>query len=95
MGDEEQAGARVIVRGRVQGVFFRAKTKRTAVRLGLSGWVMNRADGALEAVFEGSRRAVEEAIEWCREGPAAAGVQSVEVTWQDPAGEGGFSVRYP
>ena len=63
---EGDTRARVIMRGRVQGVFFRAETHDTALRLGLAGWVMNRRDGAVEAAFEGPREEVESAIEWCR-----------------------------
>ena len=91
----DRARAHLVVTGRVQGVFFRAETAGTARRLGLCGWVMNRADGAVEAVFEGEKESVESAIEWARVGPGAARVQDVDVTWEEPAGVQGFSVRYP
>ena len=65
--------AHVIISGKVQGVFFRAETRRTAVQLGLHGWVRNMADGNVEAVFEGPQRAVDRAVEWCRRGTAASG----------------------
>ncbi len=88
------ARAHVTVRGLVQGVFFRAETRRTASSLGLSGWVRNVPDGTVEAVFEGERLPVEEAVEWARSGPPGARVDSVDVEWQEPAGERGFEVRY-
>ena len=90
----DEARAHLVVTGRVQGVFFRAETAGTARRLGLSGWVMNRADGAVEAVFEGKRESVDRAVEWARVGPGAARVQDVDVTWEEPAGVKGFSVRH-
>ena len=85
--------ARVTVRGRVQGVFFRAETRDTAVALGLAGSVHNRPDGAVEAAFEGRRQDVERAIEWCREGPPSARVDSLDVAWETPLGESDFEIR--
>jgi len=82
--------AHLLVSGRVQGVFYRASTARRARQLGLAGWVRNLPDGRVEAVFEGGRAAVEEAIAWCREGPPAARVTNVALTWEDVAGEQGF-----
>jgi acylphosphatase len=85
---------RVVVRGRVQGVFFRASCRRRASDLGLAGWVRNRADGAVEAVFEGEPGAVEAMLAWCREGPPDASVEAVDVGEEPPVGEGGpFAVR--
>jgi acylphosphatase len=84
---------RVIVRGLVQGVFFRDSTRRLAQRRGVSGWVANRADGAVEAVFEGEAAAVQRLVEFSREGPRGAQVESVEVTEEEPAGLSGFAVR--
>ena len=84
---------RVVVRGHVQGVFFRDSVRRLAERHGVSGWAANRWDGAVEAVFEGSSEAVERLIEFCRKGPRGARVDGVEVTEEAPAGETGFSVR--
>lgn len=82
------------IQGRVQGVFYRQSTKETAVRLGLAGWVRNCSDGSVAAVFEGEREAVEAAIEWCRQGPAAAVVKGVEVKWLNFLGEfEGFGIR--
>ena len=84
---------RVIVRGLVQGVFFRDSTRRLAQRHGVSGWVANRADGAVEAVFEGEAEAVEWVVAFSRKGPRGAKVESVEVTEEKPEGLSGFAVR--
>ena len=84
---------RVIVRGLVQGVFFRDSTRRLAQRHGVSGWVANRADGAVEAVFEGEAEAVEWVVAFSRKGPRGAQVESVEVTEEKPEGLSGFAVR--
>jgi acylphosphatase len=84
--------ARVRVRGRVQGVFFRVETRDRARSLGLAGWVRNCADGAVEAVFEGEPDRVESMIDWCGRGPAGAQVDSVDVKWEEAAGEHGFTV---
>jgi len=84
---------RVIVRGLVQGVFFRDSTRRLAQRHGVSGWVANRADGAVEAVFEGEAEAVERLVAFSRQGPRGAQVESVEVAEEEPEGLSGFAVR--
>jgi acylphosphatase len=88
-----ESRARIVVRGRVQGVFFRDETRRRARSLGVTGWVANRSDGAVEAVFEGSRDAVESMVGWCGRGPSGARVDDVQTTWEDPRGEDGFAVR--
>ena len=82
-----------MIRGRVQGVFFRDETRRRARSLGVAGWVANRPDGAVEAVFEGRREAVESMVDWCRRGPSGARVDDVQMAWEDPRGEEGFAVR--
>ena len=82
---------RVIVRGLVQGVFFRDSTRRLAQRHGVSGFVANRADGAVEAVFEGEADAVQRLVAFSREGPRGAQVESVEVTEEEPEGLSGFA----
>jgi acylphosphatase len=82
----------VIVSGRVQGVFFRDTVRRRAESAGVSGWVRNREDGAVEAVFEGDPAAVEELVEFCRRGPSRAEVASVEVIDEEPEGLEGFQV---
>jgi acylphosphatase len=84
---------RVVVRGQVQGVFFRDSTRRLAQQRGISGWVTNRADGAVEAVFEGAPDAVERLVEFSRKGPRGAQVDSVEVREEEPEGLAGFAVR--
>jgi acylphosphatase len=83
----------VIVRGAVQGVFFRASCQQEAARQGVAGWVANRPDGSVEVVFEGSDDAVAHLVEWCRTGPPRASVTDVEVTAEEPVGETGFTVR--
>jgi acylphosphatase len=83
---------RVRVTGRVQGVFFRATAARTARALGVSGWIANGPDGAVEAAFEGPPGAIEDLVAWCRRGPEHARVEGVEVTDETPTGETGFRV---
>ena len=83
----KQARAQAVISGRVQGVFFRVETQRTAERFGVSGWVRNRRDGSVEAVFEGAQQAVDAVLAWCKEGPNLAVVKNVAVKWQDYAGE--------
>jgi acylphosphatase len=84
---------RVVVRGRVQGVFFRDATRRSAQTRGVAGWVANRPDGAVEAVFEGEPDAVESMVRFVREGPGRADVDDVEVSEEEPEGLSGFVVR--
>lgn len=83
---------RVIVRGRVQGVFFRDTTRRMAQSRGVAGWVRNTAEGAVEAVLEGDDAAVEALVRFCHDGPRGARVSEVEVSEEEPAGESGFRV---
>lgn len=77
----------VVVRGRVQGVFFRASTQREARRLGLVGWVKNRGDGAVELCAEGEEEALKELVAWAHHGPGAARVEKVDVRWRGFGGE--------
>jgi acylphosphatase len=84
---------RVIVHGRVQGVFFRDSTRRMAQQRGVAGWVSNRSDGAVEAVFEGDTEAVERLVAFTGEGPRGAQVERVEVSEEEPEGLTGFSIR--
>ncbi len=74
------AAKRVVARGRVQGVFFRDSVRRRAEALGVGGWVTNRDDGAVEALFEGEPDAVEQLVEFCRRGPGRAEVSELEVS---------------
>jgi acylphosphatase len=83
----------VVVHGRVQGVFFRDTARRQADSRGVSGWINNRPDGAVEAVFEGDADAVESMVRFCREGPRGAEVERVEVNEEEPEGLTGFEVR--
>ena len=86
--------ATVIFHGRVQGVYFRAHCEEKAASLGLDGYVRNLPDGAVEAVFEGERDAVEDCIEWNRSSQPAARVTSVEITWGAGSGDfSGFEIR--
>jgi acylphosphatase len=84
----------VLVSGRVQGVFFRQRTARLARSAGCGGWIRNRSDGRVEAVFEGPADAVERLIAWCHEGPEQASVERVEVIDEDLEGLQGFVVRH-
>ncbi|RPF49917.1 acylphosphatase [Thermodesulfitimonas autotrophica] len=89
-----QARAHVIVRGKVQGVYFRGYTQQEALAAGVTGWVRNLPDGSVEAVFEGEREAVERLVAWCHKGSPAARVMEVKVTWEDWRGEfNGFAIR--
>jgi acylphosphatase len=83
----------VIVRGFVQGVFFRDSTRRLAQRHRVAGWVANRPDGAVEAVFEGEEADVGRLVAFARTGPRGAQIQSVDVREEEPEGLTGFSVH--
>ena len=74
--------AHLHIRGRVQGVYYRVSTVQEAQKLGLTGWVMNCSDGSVEAVAEGMQATIESLIAWCRQGPAGARVDSVQVRWE-------------
>ncbi len=77
----------LIVRGRVTGVFFRAAAQREAKRLGITGWVKNRQDGAIEMLAEGEEEAIKEMVSWANHGPSAARVDGVDVRWRGYTGE--------
>jgi acylphosphatase len=83
----------VIVHGFVQGVWFRESCKRMAEEHGVVGWVRNRSDGTVEAVFEGDPHAVAIVVSWCRIGPPRADVTRIEVTEETPEGLVSFAVR--
>jgi acylphosphatase len=89
----DRTRARVFVSGRVQGVYYRANTRDAARARDVDGWVRNLSDGRVEAVFEGSEAAVEEMIEWCHTGSPAATVRDVDVSYEEPRTESGFSIR--
>jgi acylphosphatase len=82
-----------VVSGRVQGVFFRDTARRRAESADVVGWIGNRPDGAVEAVFEGAPDQVEEMVEFCRHGPSRAEVANVEVIDEEPEGLTGFEIR--
>jgi acylphosphatase len=83
----------VVVRGDVQGVFFRESCRREALTAGVAGWIRNRADGSVEAVFEGSEQAVDSLCSWCRQGPPHARVEQVDVRAEPVREELSFTIR--
>jgi acylphosphatase len=91
---KESSEARVVVSGRVQGVFFRASTRDIAVRHGVRGFVRNLPDGRVEAVLQGDPGAVERVVAFMREGPPGAFVEDADVEWRAPSEAWeGFLVR--
>lgn len=87
--------AHVVISGRVQGVSYRYATLQAAQRHRVQGWVRNRADGRVEAAFEGARHDVEAMITWCRKGPPAANVDDVDVDWLSATDRfSGFNIRF-
>ncbi len=84
---------RVLVDGRVQGVFFRDSCRDEAVRAGVAGWAANLDDGRVEVVLEGDTAAVEQMVGWCRRGSSRAEVTGVEVSEEEPEGLSGFDSR--
>jgi acylphosphatase len=83
----------LVVHGHVQGVFFRDSCWRQAEARGVAGWISNRRDGAVEAVFEGKPEDVAALVEFCRHGPRGAEVRSVEESREEPEGLTGFRIR--
>ncbi len=79
--------AHVLVSGRVQGVYYRSYAVDKARELGLTGWVRNRFDGRVEAVFEGEDETVRKMVDWCHRGSPSARVDKVEVRWEEATGE--------
>jgi acylphosphatase len=84
---------RVVVHGHVQGVFFRDSSRRLAQQHAVAGWISNRWDGTVEAVFEGEDDAVERLVAFCRKGPRGAQVERVDVMDEEPESLSGFNVR--
>ena len=82
-----------MVRGNVQGVFFRDSCRQKARSRGVAGWVTNRPDGAVEAVFEGDAGAVQAMVDWCGQGPRGAEVDWVDESTEEPEGLSGFDIR--
>ena len=83
----DRVRAEIVVRGRVQGVFFRASAQQEGLQLGLAGEVRNLPDGSVEAIVEGERRAVDDFVVWCRRGPPSARVEDVQVKLRADQGE--------
>ncbi|HEX9604032.1 MAG TPA: acylphosphatase [Myxococcales bacterium] len=79
--------AEIVVKGRVQGVFFRASAQQEGLQLGLTGEVRNLPDGSVEAIVEGEKRAVDDFVDWCRRGPPSAEVEDVQVKLRSPRDE--------
>ena len=75
--------AHVIISGKVQGVFYRVETQRAAIARGVKGWVKNRPEGTVEAVFEGTQEAVAAMLEWCKKGSPGARVNDIDVRWDE------------
>lgn len=89
------ARAHLLISGRVQGVSFRANTRRKAQQLGIKGWVRNTEDGKVEAVVEGEKEQIEKLIEWAEHGPRLAKVENIEVDWKEDKDEfDEFKIRY-
>lgn len=74
----------ILIEGKVQGVGFRASTRRRAKNLELAGWVKNLENGDVEAVFEGSKESINEILDWCKKGPSIAKVKDVKVEEEEP-----------
>lgn len=89
-----ETAVRIVVRGRVQGVFFRVSARDAALQMGVSGWIRNRYDGSVEALLQGPAPAVEAMLDWCRQGPPGAVVKDVETmpAVRDERFAAGFSV---
>ena len=92
---EEKVRAHVVIHGRVQGVFFRVETQRAAGRYNVSGWVRNKHDGTVEAVFEGEKARVDEILQWCHQGSPGAVVDRVDLEWEAYSGDSpNFEITY-
>ena len=88
--DPDHRQVRVVIAGRVQGVWYRAWTGEEASDLGLNGWVRNRRDGTVEAVFAGTTETIDRMIELCRDGPPLAKVVAIDINDDDSDIEPGF-----
>jgi len=87
ISSDKKIRAHAVIAGRVQGVFFRMETKRAADHAKVFGWVRNKRDGNVEALFEGNEESVKLVLEWCRKGPPLACVKSVDIELEDYKGE--------
>ena len=91
--NDQRVRRRVVAHGRVQGVFFRDTVSSEAESRGVAGWVRNRDDGTVEAVFEGDPEAVQAMVDLCGSGPESAEVAKLEAGEEEPEGLSGFQVR--
>lgn len=83
----KQVRAKVVITGKVQGVYFRAETQTAAKQRNVLGWVRNRPDGSVEALFEGDECSVNAMLEWCWQGSPFSSVYHVDVTWESYVGD--------
>jgi len=91
----EKICVRAIIHGRVQGVFFRMETRKAAQRIGVFGWVKNKEDGTVEALFEGEKERVDSVLEWCRKGPPLSEVEKVSLSREEFTGNyNSFDITY-
>ena len=86
-------GVHLIAHGKVQGVWYRASTQEQALNLGLCGWVKNCSDGSVEIHAEGEKDILEQFIDWCRKGPPAAQVSTLDIEWVDSQGLTDFEIQ--
>lgn len=86
-------GVHLIAHGKVQGVWFRAGTQEQALQLGLCGWVKNCQNGTVEIHAEGEKKILEQFINWCRIGPPAAKVSTLDIEWVESQGLTDFEIR--
>ncbi len=92
---KEKICVRAIISGRVQGVFFRMETRKAAQRIGIFGWVKNKEDRTVEALFEGDKERVDSILEWCRKGPPLSEVQKVSLKREEFTGSyDSFDITY-
>lgn len=84
---QQNVRAHLIITGLVQGVYYRVSARKEALALGLTGWIKNRPDGAVEAAIEGNREKAVKFIDWCRQGPPKSQVSDVQLEWEDYKGE--------
>lgn len=91
----QDARVHLVIHGYVQGVFYRASTRQTALSLGLKGWVRNMPSGNVEVVFQGRVDQIRKAVEWCRQGPPGAQVTGIDEEWSEAKAEcEGFEIKY-
>jgi acylphosphatase len=91
----EKICVRAIISGRVQGVFFRMETRKAAQRIGVFGWVKNKKDGTVEALFEGEKERVDSVLKWCRKGPPLSEVEKVSLSREEFTGNyNSFDITY-